>query len=443
MSGESWAEILMCLLALGVMTLAASVEALSALISRSRLRQSAADDERHRRSLQALLDPRRSLTSSMLTIQVIAVALIGSLLTATIRREVSSADHLLAVTIASIAFIVLGQALPRAVARNRPEQTAAMLLSVAGVLSSLSRPLTWAVEAISRVFDRILPGDSDEMPPEGIDEDTRTVTLGEGDDGVIEAEEREMIDGVLHLEEVRVRDIMVPRVDITAVPRSVAPRELIETIIGAGHSRIPVYDESIDHIVGILYAKDLLPFVMSNNEVLPLVSLLRRPYVVPESKRIDDLLAELRQAKIHIAVVADEYGGTAGLVTIEDILEEIVGEIQDEYDTEAPLFELGGPEELIADGRLALEDVEDTLRVRFEKDDYGTLGGFVQRHLGRVPEESDTFEAEGVRVEILEVERHRVRKLRVVKCPVGEDGTEERTGADEHATISRLDPELE
>lgn len=439
MSTESWAEVLISLFALGIMTLAASVDALSALISRNRLRQSAEEDERHRRSLQALLDPRRSLSSAMLTIQMVSVALIGSLLTATIRREFSSADHAFAVGITAVAFVVLGQALPRAVARNRPEQTAALLLSVGGALSTLSRPLAWLVEAISRVFDRMLPGGPDEVPAEAMDDDARTVTIAEGDDGVIEAREQEMIDGVLHLERVSVRDIMVPRVDITAVPRSVAPRELIDTIISAGHSRIPVYGDSIDQIVGILYAKDLLPFVMSNNEVLPLVSLLRRPYVVPESKRIDDLLRELRQTKIHIAVVADEYGGTAGLVTIEDILEEIVGEIQDEYDTETPLFELSGPEELIADGRLALEDVEDALRVRFEKDDYGTLGGFVQRHLGRVPEEADAFEAEGVRVEILEVERHRVRKLRVSKCPPADESAADRADSDERIGQGRMD----
>jgi putative hemolysin len=438
-SAESWAEVLISLFALGIMTLAASVDALSALISRNRLRQSAEEDERHRRSLQALLDPRRSLSSAMLTIQMASVALIGSLLTATIRREVSSADHLFAVGITAVAFVVLGQALPRAVARNRPEQTAALLLSVGGALSTLSRPLAWLIEAISRIFDRMLPGGPDEVPAETVDDDARTVTIAEGDDGVIEAGEQEMIDGVLHLERVSVRDIMVPRVDITAVPRSVAPRELIDTIISAGHSRIPVYGDSIDQIVGILYAKDLLPFVISNNEVLPLVSLLRRPYVVPESKRIDDLLRELRQTKIHIAVVADEYGGTAGLVTIEDILEEIVGEIQDEYDTETPLFELSGPDELIADGRLALEDVEDALRVKFEKDDYGTLGGFVQRHLGRVPEEADVFEAEGVRVEILEVERHRVRKLRVSKYPPGQESAADRADSDDRVGQGQTD----
>jgi Mg2+/Co2+ transporter CorC len=163
----------------------------------------------------------------------------------------------------------------------------------------------------------------------------------------------------------------------------------------------------------VLYAKDLLPFVIGPTEALPLVSLLRPTYVVPESKRVDDLLEELRSARIHLAIVADEYGGTAGIVTFEDILEEIVGEIQDEYDKEVPLFEIVSEDEVLADGRLAVEDIEHTLDVEFEEDDYGTMGGFVQKHLGRVPQEGDTLTAEGVSIEVLEVERHRVRKMRV------------------------------
>jgi len=417
MDGESWGEIWLALMAFGVMTLAAAVDTLSAVISRNRLRQSAEANEGRRRSVQVLLDPRRLLSGALLTVQVVAVALAASLLTTAVSRERGGDDHLIAVVLVTTVFLVLGQSLPRAMGRNRPTQTVSLLLAIGAGLSVVTSPIAWVIDRVSRGFDWLMPGQPDDTIPAGTEDELRAVTLGDGDDGMIEAEEREMIDGVLHLEEVRVRDIMVPRVDITAVPRSIAPRALIETITKNGHSRIPVFAGSIDHIVGILYAKDLLPFVMSNNEALPLISLLREPYVVPESKRIDDLLNELRQAKIHIAIVADEYGGTAGLVTIEDILEEIVGEIQDEYDTEAPLFEVVGPDELIADGKLALEDVEDTMRVSFEKEDFGTLGGFAQRHLGHVPEEGETFEAGGLRVEILEIERHRVRKCRVLKLP--------------------------
>jgi putative hemolysin len=231
---------------------------------------------------------------------------------------------------------------------------------------------------------------------------------------------------VLHLEKLTVRDVMVPRLDMVAVDRAVPPGELLDIIVKAGHSRIPVYQGSIDNVLGVLYAKDLLRFVIGSTSRIPLLDLIRPAVVVPESKRLSDMFTELKRQHIHIAIVADEYGGTAGLVTIEDILEEIVGEIQDEYDSESPLFELVAPDVLLADGRLPIEDVEDALQLRFEEDDdFGTLGGFVHKHMQRLPMKGDVFTAEGVRVEILAVERHRVRRLRLTKvspAPPSADG---------------------
>ncbi|HEU0164857.1 MAG TPA: hemolysin family protein, partial [Thermomicrobiales bacterium] len=277
---------------------------------------------------------------------------------------------------------------------------------------------------------RAIPGSMSEEEHDGLEEDLRPHKY-EADDEVIGADEREMIDGILSLEELTARDIMVPRLDIIAVDRFVSSQELIETITKAGHSRIPVYQESIDRVLGVLYAKDLLPFVIGSTSRIPLLDLIRPAFVVPESKRLNELFTELKRARIHIAIVADEYGGTAGLVTIEDILEEIVGEIQDEYDFEEEQFQLLAPDVLLADGRLPIEDVEDALGVDFEEDDdFGTLGGFVHKHLGRLPIKGDVFEAEGVRVEILGVERHRVRKLRITKLapPEEEVGSGRRGG---------------
>jgi CBS domain containing-hemolysin-like protein len=253
------------------------------------------------------------------------------------------------------------------------------------------------------------------LPPVGTEEELRGIAFDGDDGGVIEAEEREMIDNVLHLEATTARDIMVPRVDVVAVEERTPPREIVDTITGAGHSRLPVYRESIDRIVGVLYAKDLLPFVIGNTQELPLAKLVRPPYVVPESKRVDDLLTELRRNRVHIAVVADEYGGFAGLVTIEDILEEIVGEIQDEYDVEVELVERVGEGELIADGRLPLADVAEEFGLSLGEDDSGTVAGFVQRHLGRLPEEGDRFETAGLAVEVVAVEGRRVRRLRLLR----------------------------
>jgi CBS domain containing-hemolysin-like protein len=221
----------------------------------------------------------------------------------------------------------------------------------------------------------------------------------------------------------------VPRLDIVGLERRVSAQDLIDTITTAGHSRIPVYRDSIDNVLGVLYVKDLLPFVIGNTIRIPLLDLIRPAFVVPESKKLPELFTELKRTRIHLAIVADEYGGTAGLITIEDILEEIVGEIQDEYDTEQPLFEKSGADSIIADGRLPIEDVEEALEVEFEEDDdFGTLGGFVHKHLGRLAVKGDTFEAEGVRVEILEMERHRVKALRItrISLPAPEELEERR-----------------
>ncbi|MDP9364192.1 MAG: hemolysin family protein [Chloroflexota bacterium] len=426
MSAESWRELLLAAFALLLMALAASVEATATLVSRHRLRQIA--EERGQRSVQGLLDPRRSLVAALVLVEAVAIATAASLLTTVAGRELGTAEHVVAVAAVALVFLLLGQALPRALAATNPERAAVALVGLARVLAFVVRPLTIVVDALARGLARVLPGPSEPPPPVGTEEELRVITIEGDDGGVIEAEEREMIDNVLHLEATTARDIMVPRVDVVAVEERTPPREIVETITGAGHSRLPVYRESIDHIVGVLYAKDLLPFVIGNTQELPLATLVRPPHVVPESKRVDDLLTELRRSRVHIAIVADEYGGFAGLVTIEDILEEIVGEIQDEYDVEVQLVERVGEGELIADGRLPLADVAEEFGLSLGEDDSGTVAGFVQRHLGRLPNEGDRFETDGLGVEVIAVEGRRVRRLRLLRLADG-TGAEPANGA--------------
>jgi CBS domain containing-hemolysin-like protein len=324
---------------------------------------------------------------------------------------------LIAVVIVSLVFLVLGQAVPRALARTKPAAIAGVLLTLARFVAGLVRPLASLSDGAADLLTKALGGEHPETVPAGSEDELHLMTGDDGDDGVIEPEERKMIDNVLRLEETTARDIMVPRVDIVAVAEDASPQEIVDTITERGHSRLPVYRESIDQIVGILYAKDLLPFVIGSTRSLPIKQLLRPPYVVPESKRLDDLLAELRRNRIHIAIIADEYGGTAGVVTIEDILEEIVGEIHDEYDTETVLLELVGDGEIIADGRLPIEAVEEALGLELTGDDdpYGTAAGFVHWHLDRLPQPGDRFDAQGLRAEVLDMEGHRLRRLRLTR----------------------------
>jgi CBS domain containing-hemolysin-like protein len=301
------------------------------------------------------------------------------------------------------------------------------LLGLARFVAGLVRPLSAISDSAADLLTRLMGGEDPETQPAGSEDELLFMTRDDADDGVIEPEERKMIDNVLTLEETTARDIMVPRVDIVAVDEDASATEVVDTITAHGHSRVPVYRESIDHIVGILYAKDLLPL-----RSLPLKKLVRPAYVVPESKRVDDLLAELRRNRVHIAIVADEYGGTAGLVTIEDILEEIVGEIHDEYDEETTLLERVSEREIIADGRLEIEEVEEALGLKLtgEDDPYGTAAGFVHWHLDRLPQPGDRFDAQGIRAEVLDMEGHRLRRLRLIRLDESDAPLQAATAAD-------------
>lgn len=276
-------------------------------------------------------------------------------------------------------------------------------------------------ESVSNRFDRLLTR-FDEHPGSATESRSDVEAITSRDErlavetGVRRDEPETDTDLFFDLEDVTIREIMVPRVDIVAVEVDDAFPDVLESIMRAGHSRIPVFRDSIDHVLGILYVKDLLPYTVAG-EPRPLVEALLRPaFVVPESKQVTDLFRQMRRERVHIAVVADEYGGTAGLVTIEDIIEEIVGEIRDEYDAEVQMLEVKSDEELIADGRLPVADAEQALGVTLvhEDDDFETLGGLVHARLGRLPAEGDSFDIDGIHVEVLDVDRHRVRRVRLV-----------------------------
>jgi len=417
--------IAIAIVSLLVMAGAATVEASAGLISRQRFRQAASGANRER-SVQTLLDPRRSLVSALQLVQAITIGLAASLITYVITRENGHGPVVIAVLVTGVIFLFFGQAVPRALARTKPSATAGVLLTLCRFVATLVRPLAALSDAAADFLTKLFGGEHPDTVPAGSEDELLIITRDDDDDGVIEPEERKMIDNVLRLEETTARDIMVPRVDIVAVAEDASSQDIVDLMTEKGHSRLPVFRESIDEIIGILYAKDLLPFVIGSTRTLPIMRLLRPVYVVPESKRLDDLLGELRRNRVHIAVVADEYGGTAGLVTIEDILEEIVGEIHDEYDEETTLLEQVSDREIIVDGRLPIEEIEGALGVLFtgEDDPYGTAAGFVHWHLDRMPQEGDHFDAHGIRAEVLDVEGHRLRRLRLTRLTADDSALE-------------------
>ena len=421
MGSDGWLALVVAVIALTILAVAALVQTVLGRASKSRVQAALgqAPDSPGSKKARGGIDPRQGLIATMVLIQVLSAIFAASLLTYVFSKVFTVDLDWLAIAVVIVYYLVFGQIVPRAADQKELEPYVDRLVGVGRAGSLLVAPVNMLIEAGVRRAKVILPGAAASIEDEEAEELRSRPSITDMED--LGEVEQQMIDGILGLRSTNVREIMVPRLDIIAVERSVPPRELIETITKAGHSRIPVYQESIDSILGVLYAKDLLPFVIGTTQRIPLLDLIRPAFVVPESKQVNDLFAELKRTRIHLAIVADEYGGTAGLVTIEDILEEIVGEIQDEYDSESPLFAHDEEGVLLADGRLPIEDVEEALRIEFEEDDdFGTLGGFVHKHLGRLPIQGDEFEAEGVRVEILVVERHRVRQLRLTKLATGD-----------------------
>lgn len=230
-----------------------------------------------------------------------------------------------------------------------------------------------------------------------------------------------MIYSIFQLDNTLAREVMVPRIDLLAFDANTTLENATETLLRTGHSRAPVYDESIDHIVGLVYIKDLLAAWREGDLKQKVGDLLREAYFVPEAKKVDDLLAEMQAKRVHMAVVVDEYGGTAGLVTIEDIVEEIVGEIRDEYDfAEEIAYELVQEGVYMFSGGIDLDDVNQITNSQVPKDTSETLGGFIYSQLGKVPTPGETVDAGGLHFIVEEVSGRRIRKVRAEKLESSE-----------------------
>ena len=320
-----------------------------------------------------------------------------------------------AAIVAVVALVVLASALPLAVLARRPlPSSRARTLAV--TLGRFGAPLRAASDLVERIVALVIPA----APVAAVPESAAPVTHEEA---VEEAEE--LIERALRLDRLTARDIMVPRTDIVAVPFEASVREAIAIARESKHSRLPVYQGTIDRIVGIVHVRDLLRFALEPAEGIKVGDVMREAYFIPESKRADELLRDLQRQRVHMAVVVDEFGGTAGIVTIEDVLEEIVGEIQDEYDVEAPLVERVSAEEAIVDGRISLEEIADIFGVSLEDEETSTIGGLVQAHLGHIPQPGESVTVDGLEVTVLEIDGNRVRKLRVRRIPAPVTRTED------------------
>jgi putative hemolysin len=328
---------------------------------------------------------------------------------------------LTSVILSVVAFVVTCELLvPLAIVRRDPERVLELLLPS---FTPVARALGPATRLIGRSKRQAAPPQADEATEEEASQTAKTFDAGE-EEGIIEGEERKLLQSIVDFGDTLVREVMTPRPDIVAIQDSATVGELRALFREQEYSRFPVFKENLDNIAGFVFVKDLV-LLGSGEDARSISSLLRPALVVPETKRVPELLKMFQRQQQQCAIVVDEYGGTAGLVTVEDLVEEIVGEIRDEYDVESePVVDEGNGSFLFS-GKVDIDAVVERLKVPIEREGFETVGGFLLSHIGRVPAVGERFDIDGLSVEVLDAERRRINKVRIVRREEAETADEE------------------
>lgn len=323
------------------------------------------------------------------------------------------------VTVAALSLVAVlfGLFVPRSIGVRHAKQVLLLMVFPLELITWLTRPLV----AVLFFLTRLVTAPFGANPQEGTlvsEEDIKALIETGEEQGVLEMGERDMIQSVFALGHKKVHEVMVPRPDITAIDVNTPPEQVLETVVSAGHSRIPVYEGSPDQIIGVLYVRDLFRR-LARHESVTIRPFLRPAQFVPETKKVDELLREMQRDKVHIAIVVDEYGGTAGLVTIEDLVEEIVGEIRDEYDVDEELVLPVSEHEALMDARVPFSEVKETFGLEDSEgeEEFDTLGGYVTHELGRLPKVGETIQRSGVKFVVESVDGRRIGRIRVIREP--------------------------
>ncbi len=413
MSAESWIEAGVLVLAFLLLSMAGLVDA--SLIKRQRLTiRELLENGSNNGNAEHGDDQSGELRSAVDVALLVAVLIIGLVISHLTFRVLSIGWLLVIAPAAMLVILAVARIIPTAIVERYTLAESPGIQRLALIISALMGPFIFLSQSAASVLER----EPEPSPESRWSEDQHQQRSDEADAdalerGDIQHDEHEMISGILSMEEAFAREIMVPRPDVVAVALHTPVADVVRVAQEAGHSRIPVFEESIDQVRGIVYAKDLLRFVNVDVSTIDLTDLMRPAMFVPESKRVDDLLRDLQLSRVHMAIVVDEYGGTAGLVTIEDIIEEIVGEIQDEYDRESPLYEYGPEGVITVDGRMSVDELSELIGLPMPETESETVGGFVARELGHIPEQGEAVHAGAVMIRVESVERRRVKTVQV------------------------------
>ena len=373
-----------------------------------RVKYLAEKDVRGARKLAELLERPDSLLSAILVGNNLVNIMVSVFATTLFIEFFGQQGELLTIVILTPLLLIFAEVCPKTYAAQYPEKISFRVLHPIRFFMWMLRPVTWLVSGVSKLLTHFLHGEAD-RPLISEDEIRSIIEFGEHA-GVVAKEKRRMLHGVFDLAEIRVRDVMVPRTEVVGIEVNASFAEVVQLTAQARHSRFPVYDGDLDRVVGIIHSKEILSY-LDRPEAFSLTELARPPYFVPEAKPIETLMQAFRSKHLHLAVVVDEYGGVEGICTLEDIVEEIVGEIQDEYDEDEILVVKLATDRYLVDGSTALRYINRRFSLSLSEEHVNTIAGFLMNAFGRIPEEGDVCEAAGALFTVREVVDRRIEKI--------------------------------
>ncbi len=406
--------IIVIVVGLVVAAFAAAAETSLTSVSRIRMRSLAEDGNRRARTVTRLHADPNAYLSTILTLNTVAVIVVSTATALLITQYLSKVPQVIGTLVLAVIVLIFCEIAPKSLALRFNERFALILAGPVRFLTSVLRPLVGGLSAFSRFIVRAATKGRSVRGPFVTEEELKLLLYVGEQEGVVEQEEREMIHGILEMTDKSVREVMVPRVDVVAAESTDSIADVIRLIIEHGYSRIPIYEESIDNIVGVVYAKDLLRHGVHGDDQRALTEIARAPYFTPEAKHVGELLREMKERKVHIAVVVDEHGGTAGIVTFEDLIEEIVGPIRDEYDMrEVEELQIVSDHEVIVSARYPVDDLKEALALEVPNVEADTVGGLVYERLGEIPKVGATIQLGAATLTVEAIRRQSIQTVRI------------------------------
>ena len=430
MKGPDWLELIGVALLVVAVGFFSAAETTITRTGRARAYRLAEEDRRGAKALERIVENVAPYLNVVLLLTLMATIGGTTLATILVARHLHHWAEVVSTVGMTLILFIFAEVTPKTFAVQHTDRVA---LRLAPIIVAITRAIGPVARLLVGVANVVLPGRGLPEGPFATEGEIRAMAEVASEEEAIEQGEKELIHSIFEFGDTVVREVMVPRPDMVAAPVSAVLQEVLDLIVRHGYSRIPIFRETVDDIVGVAYAKDLLRHLHAGKANAELTNIIREPYFVPESKKVSDLLREMQQRRVHIAIVLDEYGSTAGLVTIEDLLEEIVGEIADEYDREEPEIEPAGENRYRVNGRASIDDVNELLEVELPQDEWDTVAGLMYGLLGSVPTQGETVRYGDLEFMAEKVQGRRIATVLITRLPAEPPAAEATQGSPEPA----------